>query len=53
MRDASDVPKLQEDAAATRVHGFRHILPAFDLLGRMNARGRLIALPVRADLCGL
>ena len=38
MRDASDMPELQEDGPTCRVHGFRDALPARDLFLRPDAR---------------
>src|SRR5690606_23052408 len=40
MRDATDVPKLQEDLPALVVDGTHHALPAFDLGRRVDARRR-------------
>jgi len=39
MRHAADVPELQEDPPARRVHGPRRELPAFDLNLRPDAGG--------------
>ena len=50
MRDAADVPQLQEDAAAVGVYRIGHFLPAGDLLGRVDARRARVTLSFRADL---
>src|SRR5699024_2271366 len=40
MRDAPDVPKLQENVPTARVHGLGHLPPALDLGRGVNA-GRI------------
>jgi hypothetical protein len=49
VRHTADVPQLQEDLAARVMHGFRHELPAFDLLVRPDARGIRVADALRRD----
>ena len=46
---AAHVPELQQDAAAGLVHRARHQLPAFDLLGRPDARRVRVADAHRRD----
>jgi hypothetical protein len=50
MRDASDMPKLEEDFAAGAMHRFRNSPPTGNLLGGMDARHSDIADTLRADL---
>jgi hypothetical protein len=50
MRNPPDMPELEKNAAPRNVHGPRHPPPALDLLGRVDARRRNIALPLRQDL---
>ena len=52
MRNAADVPKLQEHPAAGRVHGVGDAFPAGDLFGAVNAGRAWIADALRRDLCG-
>src|SRR3546814_16877617 len=50
MRDAADMPKLEEDGAAFRMDRGGHLAPALDLLRGIDAGRRGIALPRRHDL---
>src|SRR5215469_6592092 len=50
MRNAADVPKLEEYPAAGRVHGRGDAFPAGDLLGAVNTRSARIADPLRRYL---
>src|SRR5258705_5251110 len=52
VRDAADVPGLDEDAPALFVHAVRDLAPACDLLLRIDARRILIALALLPDLTG-
>jgi len=47
MRDAADMPELEEDDAALGVHRIRHLAPAGDLRVGIDARRRRIAAAVR------
>src|SRR3546814_16466966 len=49
MRDAADMPKLEEDGAAFRMDRGGHLAPAHDLLRGIDAGRRGIALPRRHD----
>jgi len=53
MRKTPDVPELQIDLAALRVHGIGHELPTGDLLARIHARRPRIAFALLRDLRGL
>jgi hypothetical protein len=50
MRNAPDVPELQEDASALLAHCLGRELPAFDLLLRPDARGADVALTLGGDV---
>ena len=50
MRDAPDMPELEHHAAAGDMDRAGHALPAFDLLGAVDAGRRDIALAFRSDL---
>ena len=50
VRDAPDMPELEHDAAAGDMDRAGHALPAFDLLGAVDARRRDIALALRRHL---
>src|SRR3979411_3137395 len=52
MGKAPDMPKLQEDAATSIMHGIRDPAPASDLLIRPDPRSPLIADGERADAGG-
>ena len=52
MRDAADMPKLQEHPAAGGVHGISDGFPAGDLFGAVNAGRAGIADALRRDLRG-
>ena len=49
VRDAPDVPELDGDPAARRMHRSSHLFPAGDLLLRMDARRARIAMSLRTD----
>ena len=51
VRDAADVPELQENAAALGVHGGGDLLPAGDLLVGIDAWGVRVAMAAGRD-CG-
>jgi hypothetical protein len=53
MRNAADVPELEDDAAAFGMHRVGHPPPRGDLLDGMNSRRIEVALGHRADLAGL
>jgi len=53
VRDATYMPQLHHDLAARSVHGGCHLLPARDLLGRIQAGHIGIALALVADGRGL
>ena len=53
MRDAADMPELGEDRAADAMHRVGDVLPARDLLGRVDAGRADIADALRADLRAL
>jgi hypothetical protein len=53
VRDAADVPELQEDAAALGVHGGGDLLPTRDLLVRVDARGVRVTMAAGRDCGGL
>ncbi|MNX91767.1 hypothetical protein D3C86_1238730 [compost metagenome] len=50
VRDAADVPELQEDATALGVDSLGHLAPAFDLGGVINAGRVLVSLALLRDL---
>ena len=50
VRDATDVPELDDDLAALGVHGVGYQLPAGDLFGAVDARCLDVALTLRRDL---
>ena len=50
VRDAADMPELEEDVAAARVHEVRDLAPADDLFFRVDAGGVLISLALMRDL---
>ena len=52
MAHAADMPKLEKDAPARRVHAVGDELPASDLLVGVDARSVRIALAFRRDLRG-
>ena len=49
MRNSSDMPELNGDPAAGRMHGIGHFLPAGDLLRRMDPRRARVAVALGAD----
>ena len=49
VRDAADVPELQEDAAALGVHGGGDLLPAGDLFVGVDTRGVRVAMAAGRD----
>ena len=53
VRDAADVPELQEDPTALGVHGSRDLLPTCDLFVGVDARGVRIAMAAGRDRGGL
>jgi len=53
MRDAPDVPELQHDLAALRMHRLGHAAPARHLGLAVDARRVQVALALGADLGGL
>jgi hypothetical protein len=53
VRDATRVHELDDDAAATRVHGVGDLAPARDLLRAVDARGVQVALADRTGLGAL
>ncbi len=53
MRDASDMPELDEDAAAALMHAIGDLAPARHLLLRVDAGGVLIALALLRNLARL
>ena len=53
MRDAADMPELQEDPPALGVHGVGDLAPAVDLRLGVDAGRVLIALALLRDLGGL
>ena len=53
VRDAADVPELQEDAPALGVHGGSDLLPAGDLFVGVDARGIRVAMAAGRDRGGL
>src|SRR5450432_551558 len=50
MRNAPDMPELDEDASAALVHAVRHLAPARDLFFGVDAGGVLIALALLRNL---
>src|SRR5207247_7125115 len=52
VRDAADMPDLDEDAPALFVHAVGHLAPAGDLLLRIDAGRILIALALLRNLAG-
>lgn len=50
MRNAADVPELNEDFAIALVNCSRRFFPAFHLLVVINARRKKIALTLNGDL---
>ena len=50
MGDASDMPELDEDAAAALMHAVRDLAPAGDLFFRIDAGGVLITLALLRNL---
>jgi hypothetical protein len=52
MRDAADMPDLDEDAPAALMHAIGDLAPACDLLLRIDAGRVLIALALLRDLAG-
>ena len=53
VRNAADMPQLQEDPAAGLVHGVGHQAPAVDLLPAVDAGRPGVALALHRDLCRL
>ena len=53
VRDATDVPELQEDTAALGMHGIGDQLPAGDLFIAVDAGGVRVAVAAGADGRGL
>ena len=53
VRDAADMPDLDEDAAAALVHAVGHLAPARDLFLRIDAGRVLIALALLRNLARL
>src|ERR1700738_2286888 len=53
VRNAPDMPDLNVDAAAARVHAIRYLAPARDLFLRVDAGRVLITLTLLRDLAGL
>src|SRR5207302_6948962 len=53
VRNAPDMPDLNVDAAAARVHAIRYLAPARDLLLRVDAGRVLITLTLLRDLARL
>src|ERR1700722_11019875 len=49
VRDAANMPELDEDVPAALMHAVRDFLPAFDLLLRIDAGRVLIALALLRD----
>ena len=52
MRDAPDVPQLQEDFTAGRMHRIGNVLPGVHLRVAINARRKDIPLALRGNLGG-
>jgi hypothetical protein len=50
VRNAADMPELDEDLAVLRMHGIGDLLPAGDLCVAVNPRGLDITLALRRDL---
>ena len=50
MRNAPDMPELQENPGAGAMHGLHHRLPALHLIGRVDAGRIRIAHAARRDL---
>ena len=53
VRDAADVPELQEDAAALGVHGGGDLLPSGDLCVGIDTRGVRVTMAAGRDRSGL
>jgi hypothetical protein len=53
MRDASNVPELQENQTIVFVYCVGNQSPAVDLFAAVNPRRPSIALALPGDLCGL
>jgi hypothetical protein len=49
MGDATDVPKLEEDAASSGMNGLDNFFPSRDLFGGMDAGGVGVAVAERRD----